>query len=140
MTVCMYTTTGEAHGLINTLTNSVENNDFKHMSPPVKAKLEKEKKEDAKMVKVKYINMRGKHERLEKSYCRYAGDPILQYKLIPDYVYELPYGMVKEVNAVRMPKRSGLVSVDGKELNRDGSPLAHDQEGEQLHLLVPATF
>ena len=48
MQVIQYTASGEAHGLINTLTNSVENNDFKHMKPDVKVKLEKEKKEDGR--------------------------------------------------------------------------------------------
>lgn len=134
------TASGEQHGLINTLTNSVEFNDFKNMAPNIKAKCEKEKKEDAKIVKVKYINMRGKHERLSKPYCRWAGDPIQQYHLIPGQVYDLPLGFVKEVNEVKIPKRSGLVSVDGSDLKSDGSPLDKDTEGEQIHMLVPATF
>ncbi len=140
VTVCQYTQAGEAHGLINTLTNSVEFNDFKHMAPNIKSKLEKEKKEDSRMVKVKYINVRGPHERLSKPYCRYAGDPILQYHLIPNHVYEVPYGFVKEVNEVKKTKRSGLMSVDGNDLKSDGSPLDKDQEGQPIHLLVPATF
>ncbi len=138
--VLQATASGEQHGLINTLTNSVEFNDFKHMAPHIKAKLEKEKKEDARMVKVKYINMRGVHERLSKPYCRYAGDPILQYHLIPGHVYEVPMGFVKEVNEVKVPKRSGLVSLDGNNLNAGGAPLEKDTPSEQLHLLVPATF
>ena len=140
MQVIQYTASGEAHGLINTLTNSVENNDFKHMKPDVKVKLEKEKKEDARLVKVEYLNKRGKHERLTKPYCRYAGDPILVYHLIPGRVYELPMGMVKEVNDVKMPVRSGLVEVDGEKVNRDGSPLDKDMEGEWIHKLIPTKF
>lgn len=140
MQICQYTASGEAHGLINTLTNSVENNDFKHMSPTTKAKLEKEKKEDSKMVKVEYLNSRGRHERLTKPYCRYAGEPILVYHLIPGRVYEVPLGFVKEVNEVRMPKRSGLLEVDGEKVNKDGSPLDKDMEGDWLHKLVPASF
>ena len=138
--VVQYTPSGEAHGLINRLTNSVLFDDFKHMAPDIKAKVEKEKKEDARIVKVKYINMRGSHERLQKPYCKYAGEPICQYNLIPNYVYELPMGMVKEVNEVKLPKRSGLVSLDGKDLNKDGSPLDKDSSAEPIHLLVPATF
>ena len=63
--VLQYTASGEAHGLIDTLTNSVENNDFKHMTPATKAKLEKEKRGSARIVKVEYLNSRGKHERLD---------------------------------------------------------------------------
>ena len=138
--VLMCTASGEQHGLINTLTNSVEFNEFKHMKPDMKLKCEKEKKEDARMVKVKYINMRGNHERLSKPYCRWAGDPILQYHLIPGHVYEVPMGLVKEVNEVKVPKRSGLVSVDGQDINANGAPLDKDAPAEQLHMLVPATF
>lgn len=138
--VVMCTSSGEQHGLINTLTNSVQFDDFKHMAPNIKAKVEKEKKEDARIVKVKYLNSRGRHERLTKPYCRYAGDPIQIWHLIPNQVYDLPMGFVKEVNDKKMPVRSGLVEVDGKKVKDDGSPLDQDQEGEQLHMLVPATF
>lgn len=134
------TSSGEVHGLINTLTNANEFNDFKHMAPDIKAKVEKEKKEDAKIVRAKYINPKGRHERLTKPYCRYAGDPIQIWHLIPNQVYDLPMGFIKEVNAIRTPVRAGLVSLDGKEVTKGGAPLEHDQEGEQAHMLVPATF
>lgn len=132
------TATGEQHGLVNTLTNSVQFDDFKHMSPATKAKLEKEKKEDARLVKVEYLNSRGKHERLTKPYCKYAGDPIQVYNLIPGKVYELPLGMVNEVNNMKMMKRSGLLEVDGKKATDDGAPLAKDEEADWVHRLVRA--
>jgi hypothetical protein len=134
----MYTATGEAHGLINTLTNSCENNDFKHMKPDVKAKLEKEKKEDSKIEKYEYVNRQGNHERLTKPYCRYAGDPIQMYHLIPGRVYELPKGFAKEVNEMRKINRSGLLEVDGVKVTKDGSPLDKDIDGEWVHKLVRA--
>lgn len=138
--VVQCTANGEEHGLIGTLTNSVEFDDFKRMKPEHAEECRKQKADDARMVRVKYINSRGKHERLTKPYCRYAGDPIQQWHLIPGHVYSVPYGFVKEVNAVKVPKRSGLVSLDGNDLNRDGSPLERDTAEEQLHLLVPADF
>lgn len=134
------TASGEQHGLINTLTNSVIFDEFKHMNPAMKAKCEKEKKEDSRLVKARYINHRGKHERLTKPYCKWSGDPIQMYHLIPGYTYELPLGMINEVNAVRMPKRSGLVSVNGENVVDDGSPLDKDTSGEAIHELVPAAF
>lgn len=140
MTLSMYTTTGEQHGIINTLTNSVPFDDFKHMTPENKEKFKKEKKEDSRLVKVKYINTKGRHERLTKPYCRWSGDSIIIYHLIPNYVYTVPMGFVKEVNEIEMPKRSGLVSVDGSNINNDGSPIDKDQKGEQVHMLVPADF
>jgi hypothetical protein len=140
MTVLMATASGEQHGLVNTLTNSSEFNDFKHMDPKTKAKCEKDRKEDARLVKARYINHRGAHERLDKPYCRWAGDPIKMYHLIPGYTYELPLGMVNEVNEMRMMKRSGLVSQDDKNVTPDGSPLAQDQNDNKIHELVPVSF
>ncbi len=134
------TASGEEHGKINVLTNSVEFNDFKHMEPKLKEELKKEKKEDSRLVKVRYINHRGRHERLTKPYCKYAGDPIEIWHLIPGQEYEVPYGLVKEVNGKRLPVRSGLLTVDGQHVNKDESPLEKDQEGEILHELVNANF
>lgn len=141
-TLVMATAGGEQHGLINTLTNSVPFDGFKHMEPKVKAKVEKEKAEDARMVKAEYLNSRGRHERLTKAYCRYSGDPIQIWHFIPGYTYEVPFGLVKEVNDKnkRLPKRSGLVSVDGGDVTKDGSPLSQDQDGDWLHKMVAAGF
>ena len=140
MQITMYTATGEAHGLINTLTNSCEFNDFKHMTPQTKAKLEKEKKEDAKVVKAEYLNRTGSHERLTKPYCRYAGDPIQMWNFIPGRTYEVPIGLIKEVNQSKMPKRSGLMEVDGEKVRADGSPLDKDEEGTWVHKFISVEF
>lgn len=141
MQIVQYTASGEAHGLVNTLTNSVEDNDFKYMKPEVKARLEKEKKEDARIVKVEYVNRKGNHERLVKPYCKYAGEPILMYSFIPGKVYEIPLGLVKEVNEKpARKKRSGLIESDGKQVNKDGSPLATDVDDEWEHKFVPVNF
>lgn len=140
MAILQATATGEQHGLINTLTNSVPFDDFKNMSPSTKAKLEKEKKEDARLVKVEYLNSKGRHERLTKPYCRYAGDPIQMWNLIPGKQYEVPMGFVKEVNGMKEIKRSGLLEVDGKSVNADNSPLSTDQEGDWVHKLIPCGF
>ena len=56
VSVVRCTASGEQHGLVNTLTNSVPFDDFKNMAPNIKAKAEKEKKEDARLVKVEYKN------------------------------------------------------------------------------------
>lgn len=136
------TASGEVHGLINTLTNSVPFDDFKNMKPEHKKELERKKKEDNRLVKAEYMNSRGRHERLTKPYCRYAGDPIQIWHFIPGKVYEVPFGLVEEVNDKNKvtPKRSGLLEVDGKEVNRDGSPLTSDQDGDWLHKFVANGF
>jgi hypothetical protein len=138
----MATAAGEEHGLINTLTNSVSFDEFKNMKPEHKKEMERLKKEDSKMVKAEYLNSRGKHERLTKPYCKYAGDPIQIWHFIPGKVYEVPLGLVNEVNDKNkiMKKRSGLLEVDGKEVNKEGSPLPQDEEGEWLHKFVSSGF
>ncbi len=140
LTLC--TAGGEQHGLINTLTNSVPFDDFKSMKPEHKKEIEKQKKDDARIVKAEYMNSRGRHERLTKPYCRYAGDPIQIWHFIPGKSYEVPFGLVKEVNDKNkhIPKRSGLISVDGNDIKNDGSPLDTDQEGDWLHKFVAVGF
>lgn len=142
MKLALCTAAGEQHGLINTLSNHVPFDDFKSMSPAHKTKVEKEKKEDSRLVKAEYLNSRGKHERLTKPYCKYAGDPIEIYHLIPGHTYELPLGFVNEVNDKNkiMKKRSGLLEVDGKGAQSSGAPLEDDIEGEWLHKLIPVGF
>lgn len=142
VTVPMATASGELHGLINTLTNSVPFDEFKNFKAEHKAFLEKEKKEDSKKVKAEYLNSRGRHERLTKAYCKYSGDPIQIWNFIPGKVYEVPLGLVKEVNDKNknLPKRSGLLSVDGNEVNKDGSPLDRDVDGDWHHKFVAVGF
>ncbi len=138
--VVQYTASGEAHGLVNVYTNSVENTEFKHMTPAIKAKVEKEKKEDSQIKKVELLTRNNRHDRLEKVYCKYAGDPIQMWKLIPGRTYDVPYGLVKEVNERKMPKRSGLLEVDGEKVTKDGAPLDKDTDGDWVYKLVPVGF
>lgn len=138
----MATAGGELHGLINTLTNSVPFDDFKNMKPEHKKECERQKKEDSRLVKAEYMNSRGRHERLTKPYCRYSGEPIQIWHFIPGKVYEVPLGLVNEVNDKNkvLPKRAGLLEVDGKEVKQDGSPLSSDEDGEWLHKFVASGF
>ena len=140
LTLC--TASGEMHGLINTLTNSVPFDEFKNMKPEHKKECEAQKKEDAKIVNAEYMNSRGRHERLTKPYCRYAGDPIQIWHFIPGKTYKVPLGLIKEVNDKNkcLPKRSGLLSIDGEPIRKDESPLDKDEEGEWLHRFVAVGF
>jgi len=138
----MSTAGGELHGLINTLTNSVPFDEFKNMKPEHKKEMERQKKEDSRLVKAEYMNSRGRHERLTKPYCKYAGDPIQIWHFIPGRTYEVPMGLINEVNdkSKHLAKREGLLSVDGNDVQRDGSPLSRDQEGDWLHKFIPISF
>jgi hypothetical protein len=138
----MATAGGEVHGLIQTLTNSVPFDDFKNMKPEYKKEMEKQKKEDSRLVKAEYMNSRGRHERLTKPYCKYAGDPIQMWHFIPGHIYEVPMGLVNEVNDKNkiLKQREGLLSLDGNEVTKDGSPLSKDQDGTWLHRFVGVNF
>jgi len=141
MQIAQCTATGEQHGLMGVLPNSVPFDDFKSMKPADAEKMRKQKKDDEKLVWARYINRNGINERLEKPYCKYAGEPIQLWKLIPEQKYQLPMGFIKEVNSddAKMPVRAGLQSVDGVSINSSGTPLAQD-ESIRIHELVPLTF
>ena len=139
MQIKMITASGEEHGLINTLSNHVPDDGFKNINPKIKTQLEKKKKDDAKRVTARLICRRA-NERLTKPYCRYAGDPIEIWHLIPGHSYELPMGFIDEVNGVQVTKRSGLMTQDGQDVRPDGAPLSQDIQGERLFELVPISF
>lgn len=132
MTIVEVTEWGESHGLINVLANSCQDNDFKHMKPEHKAKAEKMKKEDHKIVKARYMNHRGQHERLTKPYCRWSGDPIQIWHLIPGRIYDLPLGLVNEINASGLKRRS---KEDGPNAN-----IGKVEGVDKIHELVPVGF
>jgi len=127
------TASGEEHGMIKTLANSVPAHKFEKFSPERKTQLEKEKVRDNSVVSARYINHRGPHERLTKPYMRWAGDPIQIWHLIPGETYEMPLGLVEEVNKARMPKRSEV-------LDSQGVPTKKDGQAVQIHELVPVGF
>ena len=132
-TVTMVTEFGEEHGLVNTIANSVKDDGFAAMDEKTKAECLKLRKEDAKMVKARYINHRGMHERLDKPYMRWMGEPIRMYHLIPGHTYDLPYGLVKEINESLGLAQRGEKMVDGNYVAKDQKPI-------KLHELVPISF
>ncbi len=134
MIVKMVTEGGEEHGCINSVGNSVREDGFKYMTPEVRAKAEKKKKEDSKIVKARYINHRGQNERMDKVYCLGGAEPIQSWHCIPGYVYEMPLGLVEEVNkSPGLPRRSEVLDASERPTTKDGPP-------ERIHELVPISF
>lgn len=134
----MVTERGEEHGLINTLGNSVQDNGFKNFAPEDKAKAEKLRKEESRKVKARYFNKKGPHERLTKPYMHWAGDRIEIWHFIPGYVYEVPIGLVNEVNDPdKKPKNRGQLVA---KIAKDGSQLPIDGVEEADHQFVPVSF
>jgi hypothetical protein len=131
----MVTASGRAHGCINTVASSCEDNDFKYMKGDQKEKAKALKKEEQRIVKARYINHRGPNEVLEKPYMRWAGEPITMWRLIDGETYELPYGFIKEINEENqgLPRRSDI-------LDANGVPTVKDGKAERIHELVPVGF
>lgn len=130
----LVTKNGEEHGLVKTVANSVKKSGLDHLNEKIREKAKKEREDDAKIVKARYINYIGKNERLTKPYCRWAGDNIQTFHLIPDNVYDLPKGFVKEVNdSLGLMKRSEI-------LDAKGEPLPRDEGYQKIHQLVPVSF
>lgn len=136
------TASGEQHGLINTLTNSVPFDEYKHFKPEHKKEMESRKKENARIVKAEYMNSRGRHERLTKPFCLGSGEPIQIWHFIPGKTYEVPLGLVNEVNDKNkiMKRRAGLVSIDGNPVQNSEAPIEQDEEGQWLHRFVASGF
>lgn len=129
----MKTASGEEHGLFKVVANSVPDSEGKRFKEKDRVAMKKMRDEESRMVKVQYINTKGPQERLERPYMKWDGDPILSYKFIPDHEYEIPKGLVDEVNNKKYTKRSDL-------LGKDGKPLMIDQVVTSEHRFVPCGF
>lgn len=132
MSLTQRTASGLEHGLINTVSNSVPDTGFKRFDEKFRQSLEKMKKEDEKLVKVRYINSRGANERLERPYMRYEGQPITTWRFIHNHVYTVPKGLIDEVNSQpELAQRSEI-------LDSNGVPTKKDGPGEKLHRFYSA--
>ena len=127
------TASGEEHGLMKVVSNSVPDSEGKRFKEKDRASMKKLRDEESKMVKAVYINTKGSKYPYEMSYCNWDGDPILSYKFLPDQEYEIPKGLADKVNSKKIQKRSGLLDKGGKELMSDTQEL-----GE--HRFVPTGF
>ena len=127
--------TGERHGLINSVANSVKDDGFKNMTPENKTRAEKKKKDEQRLIRARYLNSRGSNERLTKPYMRWGGEPIQTWHFIPGEIYMLPKGLVDEVNDPnkRIPKRMDL-------LDSKGIPMKADSFHDPIHSFVPVDF
>lgn len=115
----LLTSSGEEHGLINQMPNSVKTENLDHMSPENKAEIQKKMKDASKIVRARYINRRNQNARLTKPYCAGGGKPIQIWRLICDHVYDLPKGLVEELNAEKGVITRGERIEDGKIIKGD---------------------
>lgn len=134
MSLTLRTESGLEHGLINTIGNSVPDDGMKRFAEKDRASMEKKKKDEERIVKARYVNSRGSHERLEKPYCHWAGQPITMWRFLHNHVYDVPKGLIDEVNGnPGLPKRSEIVDASGR-------PTVKDGQAEKLHTFFPVEF
>lgn len=124
--MALLTSSGEEHGLINQLPNSIKTDNLDHMTPENKAQCEKKIKDASKMVRARYINRRNPNARFTKPYCAGGGKPIMIYKLISDHVYDLPKGFVEEMNAEKGIIVRGERIEDGRMVKGDSVVREHE--------------
>lgn len=115
----MKTSSGEEHGLMKVVSNSVVDSEGKRFKEKDRESMKKQRMEESKMVRVTYINTKGSKIPFELPYCMWDGDPILSYKFLADHEYDIPKGLMDLVNKKRVTKRSGLIDKSGKELMQD---------------------
>ena len=115
----LVTANGEIHGLTGELANDCKESDMEKLDEKIKNECKKLKKEDAKLVKARYVNHKTPTGKLHKAYCKWPGDNIQKWTFISGYTYEVPLGLVKEVNSSGLIQRSkddsGKSSADGIE-------------------------
>lgn len=124
---------GMEHGLVKVVSNSVPDNEFKRFKEKDRPAMQKLKADQCKMKKAVYINTKGKKDPFERPYCNWDGDPILSYKFLPEHEYEVPQGLIDEVNALKTHKRSGL-------LGPNEMPLLNDEVEPSEHRFIPVGF
>lgn len=121
---------GEEHGLINTIGNSVAEDGMKRFAEKDRPSFEKKKKEDETIVYRMYLHSKQGTERLERPYMNWAGQPITMWKFIHGHEYWLPKGLVDDVNKQPpLPQRSEV-------LDANGVPSKMEGKGEKLHRFV----
>lgn len=128
------TSTGREHGLINVRSNAVNDSDGKRFKEKDREAMKKKRAYESEMVKVRYVNTKGKSDGFPKPYCRWDGDPILTYLFLPNHEYEIPRGLANEVNEHKEYQRSGLLDATGKK------ELLKDVTVQGEHLFVAVSF
>lgn len=127
------TESGEQHGLIGVVSNSVPNSEGKRFKEKDRVAMQKLRDEQSRMVKARFINTKGKTDPYPVPYMKWDGDPILTYKLLPNYEYEVPKGLVDDFNNRAVMERSGL-------LDKSGKPLMVDRKTSPEWMFVATGF
>lgn len=114
-----YTASGEMHGLVKVISNSVPEGDMKRFKEKDREGMKKKRADESRLVKAICINTKDSTRRLPTVYCNWEGDPLLHYRFIPDHEYELPKGLVDQVNTQKKSQRSGLLDPKGNPIMKD---------------------
>jgi len=122
----------EEHGLLKTLPNSVKK-DKSGVSGKTKEDRIKQKADNARIVKVRYIHRKDQlGGKLQIPYCLGAGEPIQMWTFLSGEEYEVPFGLVKQVN-----ESDGRVIRKGNDTKGDPKQIVGK---ERTHEFIPVGF
>lgn len=127
---------GEEHGMLGTLPNSDHESNFKNLKPKIKEQCKSQREEDAKVVKARYLHRKDQtNGQLHKCYCAWGGQEMQQWRFLSGEEYEVPKGLVNEVNDKihRETRLSGVLDANEK-------PIPSDMPGELIHEFLPCGF
>lgn len=118
------TESGEEHGMMRVLPNSISDHKYQNLKDPHKAEMNKRHKRAMELVEVEYINLQNQENgRFEGWYgASWPGEPIRKFKCLTGERYVIPRGLMEQVNEdMGYRERTGLVKPDGTELKNDSA-------------------
>lgn len=125
------TARGERHGLLETVANSNKTNTYEKLPPTLSKEMKAKMKDDLEIIDVQYMNMEDQDNgKWEGWYSDHPVEPMRWFRFLHGESYKVPRGLVKKINAMGAPVRSGLMGTDGKPLNVDGKV-------KKTHQLIP---
>lgn len=131
----LLTPEGTEHGLLRRVRNSVQEDKAKR-DPKQKAEYQKRREHDSKKVTARYLNHPNPDNgTLTVPYVKYAGDPIEIYKFLTGYNYEVPRGLVDQVNESSMKMQPIEEEDDGR-----GNVIAKKRPNKRVHEFIPVGF
>lgn len=121
------------HGELFKIANSVTTSHTENMSSKAKAEYEKQEKDGKRMVKARFILGNKAEIWNDIAHCCGPGEPLVQWRFVDGYVYEVPKGLVDKVN------REGVSYRRGQRIDESGNITGTDKK-VVLREFVPVGF
>jgi hypothetical protein len=134
---------GTLHGLMDELANDSQESDMNKLNERIKNECQMRKEDDATVLRARYLNKHGRGEWMDKAYCRWPGDRIQIWRLLHGHEYDLPKGLINEVNNGAVDQGGGLIERTREEFarnERESGAVTNERKRDKIHELVPVSF